>query len=87
MGGGLVYGLIATKIYGGISTVGPGGTGVFLPRSMGGDLAYGLIATKIYVSVKLLCLGDVLVVSFFFSGCVHFMQRPGMTQFVCIILI
>ncbi len=29
--GGLVYGLIATKIYGGISTVGPGGTGVFYP--------------------------------------------------------
>ncbi len=47
MGSGLVYGLVATKIYGGISTVGPGGTGVFLPRSMGGGLVYGLIATKI----------------------------------------
>ncbi len=35
-------------------------------RSMGGGLTYRLIATKIYISVKLLCLGDVLVVSFFF---------------------
>jgi hypothetical protein len=33
----------------------------FLPRSMGGGLVYGLIATKIYVSVKLLCLGDVVL--------------------------
>lgn len=55
--------------------VGPGGIGVLLPRSMSGGLVYGLLATNIYVSVKLLCMGWGF--TWFFFGCVHFMQRLG----------